>query len=69
MTLEEFVVMEVLLVPELFRIEKYESLFQMVSEVQGKLKKKTRHSENNPEYFSLWICYWCSENKNYGNNQ
>ena len=28
-------------VPELFRIEKYESLFQMVSEVQGKLKKKT----------------------------
>jgi para-aminobenzoate synthetase/4-amino-4-deoxychorismate lyase len=29
-------------VPELFRIEKYESLFQMVSEVQGKLKKKTK---------------------------
>lgn len=27
-------------VPELFRIEKYESLFQMVSEVQGVLKKK-----------------------------
>ena len=27
--------------PELFRIEKYESLFQMMSEVQGKLKKKT----------------------------
>ncbi|MCW9066055.1 MAG: aminodeoxychorismate synthase component I [Ignavibacteriaceae bacterium] len=26
--------------PELFRIEKYESLFQMVSEVRGKLKKK-----------------------------
>jgi para-aminobenzoate synthetase/4-amino-4-deoxychorismate lyase len=27
-------------VPELFTIEKYESLFQMVSEVQGKLKKR-----------------------------
>ncbi len=27
--------------PELFRIEKYESLFQMMSEVKGKLKKKT----------------------------
>jgi para-aminobenzoate synthetase/4-amino-4-deoxychorismate lyase len=27
-------------VPELFRTEKYESLFQMVSEVKGKLKKK-----------------------------
>jgi para-aminobenzoate synthetase/4-amino-4-deoxychorismate lyase len=27
--------------PELFRIEKYESLFQMVSEVKGKLEKKT----------------------------
>jgi len=29
-------------VPELFRIEKYESLFQMVSEVQGKLRKKIK---------------------------
>lgn len=29
-------------VPELFRIEKYESLFQMVSEVRGKLRKKTQ---------------------------
>ena len=29
-------------VPELFRIEKYESLFQMVSEVQGKLRKKKK---------------------------
>ncbi|MFI5236921.1 MAG: aminodeoxychorismate synthase component I [Ignavibacteriales bacterium] len=28
-------------VPKLFKVEKYESLFQMVSEVQGKLKKKT----------------------------
>lgn len=28
-------------VPELFKIEKYESLFQMVSEVQGELRKKT----------------------------
>ncbi len=28
-------------VPELFKVEKYESLFQMVSEVRGKLKKKT----------------------------
>ena len=28
-------------VPELFRIEKYESLFQMVSEVHGELQKKT----------------------------
>ncbi|HSW56064.1 MAG TPA: aminodeoxychorismate synthase component I [Ignavibacteriaceae bacterium] len=28
-------------VPELFQIEKYESLFQMVSEVEGKLRKKT----------------------------
>ena len=27
-------------VPELYRIEKYESLFQMVSEVKGKLRKK-----------------------------
>jgi para-aminobenzoate synthetase / 4-amino-4-deoxychorismate lyase len=27
---------------ELFQIEKYESLFQMVSEVQGKLRKKTK---------------------------
>ena len=29
-------------VPELFQIEKYESLFQMVSEVQGKLRKKIK---------------------------
>jgi para-aminobenzoate synthetase / 4-amino-4-deoxychorismate lyase len=29
-------------VPELFKIEKYESLLQMVSEVQGKLRKKTK---------------------------
>jgi len=28
--------------PELFQIEKYESLFQMVSEVEGKLRKKTK---------------------------
>jgi len=36
-------------VPELFRIEKYESLFQMVSEVQGKPKKKAniRHTVQN----------------------
>lgn len=30
-------------VPELFHIEKYESLFQMVSEVHGKLRKKIKH--------------------------
>lgn len=30
---------------ELFQIEKYESLFQMVSEVQGKLRKKTKIRE------------------------
>jgi para-aminobenzoate synthetase/4-amino-4-deoxychorismate lyase len=29
-------------VPELFKTEKYESLFQMVSSVNGKLKKKTK---------------------------
>jgi para-aminobenzoate synthetase/4-amino-4-deoxychorismate lyase len=29
-------------VPELFQIEKYESLFQMISEVEGKLRKKTK---------------------------
>ncbi len=29
-------------VPELFKIEKYESLFQMVSEVQGELRRKTK---------------------------
>jgi len=36
-------------VPELFRIEKYESLFQMVSEVRGKPKKKAniRHTVQN----------------------
>ena len=28
--------------PELFQIEKYEALFQMVSEVEGKLSKKTK---------------------------
>lgn len=32
-------------VPELFHIEKYESLFQMVSEVQGKLRKKVKIGE------------------------
>ncbi|MDZ7623085.1 MAG: aminodeoxychorismate synthase component I [Ignavibacteriaceae bacterium] len=31
--------------PELFQIEKYESLFQMVSEVEGKLRKKTKMLE------------------------
>lgn len=31
--------------PELFHIEKYESLFQMVSEVEGKLRKKTKMLE------------------------
>ena len=30
-------------VPELFTIEKYESLFQMVSQVRGKLRKKIKH--------------------------
>jgi len=32
-------------VPELFTIEKYESLFQMVSQVRGKLRKKIKHFE------------------------
>jgi para-aminobenzoate synthetase/4-amino-4-deoxychorismate lyase len=32
-------------VPEIFQIEKYESLFQMVSEVQGKLRKKVKIGE------------------------
>lgn len=32
-------------VPELFQPEKYESLFQMVSEVEGKLRKKTKMLE------------------------
>jgi para-aminobenzoate synthetase / 4-amino-4-deoxychorismate lyase len=30
-------------VPELFTVEKYESLFQMVSQVRGKLRKKIKH--------------------------
>jgi para-aminobenzoate synthetase / 4-amino-4-deoxychorismate lyase len=30
-------------VPELFTVEKYESLFQMVSQVSGKLRKKIKH--------------------------
>ncbi|MBE0571325.1 MAG: aminodeoxychorismate synthase component I [Ignavibacteriaceae bacterium] len=32
-------------VPEIFQIEKYESLFQMVSEVEGKLRKKIKMLE------------------------
>ncbi|MCU0415164.1 MAG: aminodeoxychorismate synthase component I [Ignavibacteriaceae bacterium] len=32
-------------VPELFQVEKYESLFQMVSKVQGKLRKKIKIRE------------------------
>ncbi len=55
-------------VPQIFKVEKYESLFQMVSEVHGKLKKKTDIQKNNPEYFSLRICNWCTKNQNYGNN-
>ncbi len=56
-------------VPKLFQIEKYESLFQMVSEVQGKLSKKTKIREIVQEYFSLRFSYGCAKNQNYGNHQ
>ena len=38
-------------VPELFNVEKYESLFQMVSTVQGKLRKKIKMKEIIPSLF------------------
>ena len=50
-------------VPELFSIEKYDTVFQMTSTVCGRLQDDIQLIDMMRALFSLWFYYRCTKNK------
>ena len=50
-------------VPELFSIEKYDTVFQMTSTVCGRLQDDIQFDRYDASALSLWFYYRCTKNK------